>query len=139
MGKKCLIMFITFKCGTGREVRNITNFTLRTIPLKYRVESDDSGVFNSASCSISNKKRALEEMRKHISGLHEHVRAITEKMSGGIDERKSRDVAYARYKKMATMEVAPRMKGSVTDSTTELNSFLDDELRMILSELKKNE
>ena len=103
IGKKCLIMFITFKCGTGQELCNIANFTLRTVPLKYRAESDDSGVFDSAVCSISSMKRTLEEMRKFTNGLHKHVRAITEKMGSGIDKRKSRDIADARYRKMATM------------------------------------
>ena len=74
-----------------------------------------------------------------MNGLHEHVRTITEKMGSGIDEKKSRDIADARYKKTATMEAVLRMKGSVTDSTTELNSFLDDELSRIVSELRKNE
>lgn len=106
-------MLHTHQCGTVNEAQDITTFTRRLMPDKYRVNSEGISDRGSTNTTVSQRKLIYEDMRENIMKVQDSMATLNSTLEQNSEHRRLRDEANAHYKLFASTDVMLRMQ-SVT-------------------------
>ena len=117
MGKRCLILFLSYRCGTPFEVRDVTSFTPRIVPLEAQIETGAINTTKSMNRYRRERKRTLVVMQNHIADLNNQMKSKAASFKQSFDERCLREPEELRAKRFASLEFILRLKQTVVNTT----------------------
>lgn len=140
-GKRSLIMFVTYRCGSPGEMEDVTKFTLRTLPSDIATETGvENGIRGAARTqSTSNRKSAL--LLNAMETLNENVAEFTSSMVSAIRTRAQvgDDDDDRRFKKIQRLELVLRAQSGLTAAAEpSVVQCLRDEANSIVSALRES-
>eukprot|EP00171_Calliarthron_tuberculosum_P004914 IDg4914t1 len=98
-GKRSLIIFTTYRCGTANDVRNVISFTLRTLPAQFSSETGQNFSDETRRNCMRLEKRVFDEIEGHISMMVSTMETLSGAMMGIVKSRSAHSDADARNKK----------------------------------------
>ena len=76
LGKRLLIMFITFRSGTTYEFTDVTCFTLRTMPAEWKQETGNTRTGENGSPRRTSRRHMYGKTQKKLQGLRQQMRDV---------------------------------------------------------------